>query len=126
MKSFLRPHPEARHYSNHQNHHILDHVDGEIRRRRLLEMDSSDRTGEVPSLGEDFIPAGGVLPLQHPGREVVLLVEHARHDDDGGDRVQHGEHADTQDKLLKLVSLGAVLLHHCSDSYEGDETSYEE
>ena len=83
-------------------------------------------TRHLPSSAEPLVSTKIPLPLNHPGREVMLLV-HKTSDDDG---LRHdeedGEGADPHDQLLKFVSLRAVLLHNRPDLDEAEQTEDEE
>lgn len=41
-------------------------------------------------------------------------------------RVKHGEDSDADHELLKLVGLGAVVLHDCPDAEQRDEAGQQE
>ena len=71
------------------------------------------RAGSLPLPA--VLHACAALPLQHPAGEVMLLVEQAGDDHCLRHYEQDGEHAYTEDQLLKLVGFGSVLLHHSPD-----------
>ena len=83
-------------------------------------------TRHLPLLNQPLVVAEILLPLHHPVGEVVLLVEEAGDDHCLGHDEEDREHAYTEDKLLQLVSLGAVLLHHGPDLDETEEPQDEE
>lgn len=66
------------------------------------------------------------VPRQHPLVKISLFVEEAGEDNDGRDRVQHAEGSDPHHQLLQFVSLGSVMLHHCSDPEERHEPGQQE
>ena len=124
LNCLFSPHPEARHRSNDEDHEILDHVHREVRfghRRRGV-----GRTGNLPFSSILRVLTQVLLPLDHPGGEVVLLIEQAGYDDGHGDSVEHREHPNPNDQLFQLVSLGTVLLHYSPDLDEREETKDEE
>ena len=82
--------------------------------------------GHLPGGSEPLVPTQVPLPLDHPGGEVMLLVNQARDDHGLGYDEQDGEGADPENQLLQLVCLGPILLHHCPDLDETEETEDKE
>ena len=103
LNSFLSPHPKAGYRADDQDHEVLDHVHGEVWFGDISW--GVDRTRNLPLVSILWVLTKVLLPLDHPGGEVVLLVEQAGYDDGHGDGVEHGEHSYSNDQLLQLVSL---------------------
>ena len=95
LNCLLSPHPEARHCSNDKYHQVFDHVHREVR------LGHSSRgiggAGNLPFSSVLWVLAQVLLPLNHPGGEIVLLIEQAGYDDGHGDGVEHREHPNPND-----------------------------
>lgn len=58
-----------------------------------------------------------------PTLSVMLLVEVTRHDDGGGNRVEHREDPDSDHQLLQFVSFSAPLLNDAPDPEQRHKSS---
>ena len=84
------------------------------------------RARHLPRGSQPLVSAQISLPLNHPGREVMLLVDKTSNDHRLGHDEEDGERADPHDQFLQLVGLGAVLLHHSSDLDEAEQAEDKE
>jgi len=99
LERLLGPDPEARDGADDEEHEILDHVDGEVGLWNISFWPSR-WTGNLPLSLVIWVSAQPFLPLNHLGREVVLLVEQASNDDEHGDNIEDREHANPDNQLL--------------------------
>lgn len=61
-----------------------------------------------------------------PTLSIMLLVKVTRHDDGGGNRVEHREDADSDHQLFQFVSLSAALFNDASDPKQRHKSSQQE
>lgn len=60
-----------------------------------------------------------------PTLSIMLLVKVTRHDDGGGNRVEHREDPDSDHQLFQLISLGATLFNDAPDPKQRHKSSQE-
>lgn len=125
-KGLTRPYPETRSDTDNKCHKVLYYEDLELWFPTEVSASFSDGTGYGVDIEMTRSRADLHVPGQHPVVEVGLLVEETSEDDEGGECVQHGEHANAHHQLLEFVRFGAVVLHDRANTEQRHEAGQEE